>query len=434
MLLFVAWTGEWPLDRDPVLYNGLWRSSFVVFGPLFVSIPGLNLFPWQILLGALVPFALLRPGAFRRRSLVLDGAVVASFVSVALTFLWGFMRGGSAYQAYYQLWRFLAALVIGVILNSVLRRSSDLRALGVTVLLAALIRATLAIYFYWTIVRGRIDPPPPFMTNHDDSLLWVGGLLIAVAWAVASGRRKAWLAAAAVGALLLYAMVLNDRRLVWIELLLAFGVMYFLLPRGVRRRAGRWTLAAAPFVLAYVAVGWGRQEPVFAPVHAISSAGSVEDASSLARQEEIRNLLYTLNVAGNPLLGTGWGVAYLEATSVYTHFGTGFTAVPVPAAQLAAWRGRVRRLRRAVRHLARGPRDRVPGRVRAEGGPATRRPGRRDGERLPAPRVRRSVLRRHRLPVVHRQPPARRGDGLRGEALGLGRGAASRRASRCRGA
>ena len=48
-------------------------------------------------------------------------------------------------------------------------------------------------------------------------------------------------------------------------------------------------------------------EPVFAPVRALSTSGSNEDNSSLARQEEMRNLIYTLSAAGNPLLGTGWG-------------------------------------------------------------------------------------------------------------------------------
>jgi hypothetical protein len=59
---------------------------------------------------------------------------------------------------------------------------------------------------------------------------------------------------------------------------------------------------------------------MFAPVRALSTAGSDEDASSLARLEEIRNLLHTLSSAGNPLLGTGWGIPYQKVTSVYANF------------------------------------------------------------------------------------------------------------------
>ena len=63
-LLFVAWTAEWPLETDRLLYNGLWRSPFQVLGPLFVSVPGVNLFPWQLILIGLAPVCLLWPGAF----------------------------------------------------------------------------------------------------------------------------------------------------------------------------------------------------------------------------------------------------------------------------------------------------------------------------------------------------------------------------------
>jgi hypothetical protein len=319
--LFVAFTAEWPLATDRVLYCGYWRSPLQVLGPLFVSVPGISLFPWQLLLIALVPFCLLWPGAFRKRAWAMDAAIVISFASVAITFLWGWTRGGSPYNAYYQLWRFLVALLIGLLFLSVIRRSRDLKALGLTVLLAALVRGTLCIYFYWEVVRGKIDPPPPYMTTHDDSLLFVAGLLIALSWALARGTGTAWVAAALVSAHLLYAIVLNDRRLAWIELLLVV-VLMFLAPGGrVRRRMTRSLLFAAPVLLVYTVVGWGRQGAVFEPLRALATTSGNEDASTLARQEEVRNLLYTMWTAGNPMLGTGWGVPYQKLTSVYANFG-----------------------------------------------------------------------------------------------------------------
>ena len=320
-LLFVAWTAEWPLATDPILYNGLWRSPFQVLGPLFVSVPGVNLFPWQLILIALAPVCLLWPGAFRKRAWSMDAAIVISFASVALTFVWGWTRGGSPYNAYYQLWRFLVALLVGLLLLSVIRSSRDVKALGFTVLLAALVRGTLCIYFYWEVVHGKIEPPPPYMTTHCDSLLFVAGILISFSWALARGTAPAWIGAALVSAELVYAIVLNDRRLAWIELLLVLGLV-FLLPRGrLRRRTTRSLLLAAPVLLIYAVVGWGREEAVFEPLRAVTSASGNEDASALARQEEVRNLLYTMWVAGNPILGTGWGVPYQKVTSVYANFG-----------------------------------------------------------------------------------------------------------------
>jgi hypothetical protein len=328
VLLFVAWTGEASFERDNTLYCGLWRSPFQVFSPLFTPVRAVLLFPWQLLFVATAPLCLFAAGGWRRRSRVLDGAIAVSIMSIAVTFLWGWLRGASAPQAYYQLWRFLAGLLLALMLPSVIRKAKDLRALAYTILLAALVRGTLAIYFYWAIVRGKIDPTPPYMTNHDDSLLFVCGIIIALSWAVVRGGRVPWLTAVLVNALLLYAVVLNDRRIAWIELVLALALMFLLLPRVKRRRVSRWLLVVAPVILAYVAVGWGRGGAIFAPIKAFATAGSNEDSSSLARQEEVRNLLYTFTTFGNPLLGTGWGVGYKQVTSVYTNFGGAFDEYP----------------------------------------------------------------------------------------------------------
>jgi len=248
---------------------------------------------------------------------------VASFASVAITFLWGVVRGGSGYQAYYQLWRFLTALLVALMLSSVIRRSRDIRALGLTVLLAALVRGTLCIYFYWGIVHGKIDPIPDYMTTHDDTMLFVPGLLIVLSWAITRRSWAAWFLTGLVSAYLLYAILLNDRRLAWMELALGLFVVYSMLPRGgLRRRANRTLLLALPVLLAYFAVGWTSDSPVFAPVRALAvAAGGQQDNSSLARQEEIRNLLYTISANGNPLLGTGWGQPYEKVTSVYANYG-----------------------------------------------------------------------------------------------------------------
>jgi hypothetical protein len=321
-LLFVAWTAEWPLATDGILYCGYWRSPFQVLGPLFVSMPGVNLFPWQLLLLALAPLCLFWPGGAHRPARALDIAILVSVSSVAVTFSWGWVRGASAYNAYYQLWRFLLALLMGLLLVRVMRHSRDLRAVGLTVLLAALVRGTLAIYFYRTIAPS-IVPPPPYMTTHDDTLLFVAGVVIVLSWALARGTWTSGLLALLVSALLFYAITVNNRRLAWIELLLALACVYFMLPRGrLSRRVNQALVAAAPVLLVYVAIGWGRPGAAFAPLQALATAGSNEDASSLARQEEIRNLLYTLSWGGNPLLGTGWGVPYQKVTSVYANFGS----------------------------------------------------------------------------------------------------------------
>lgn len=321
LFLFVGLVGEPPVEFDTQLYNGLWRSPLDVLGPLLVPVPGIGLWPWQIMLFALAPLGLRGFGARGRRSSVLDAAILVSLASVAAGVAWGLLNGGALHQAYYQLWRFLAALLVAIVLVPAIRTSRDLRLLCLTIIAAALVRSVLCIWFYWVEVHGKIVPTPPHMTTHDDSLLFAASLLLMASWGVVRGRFLSWMPAVLAGPVVLYAMVLNNRRLVWIELALACAVIYVLLPRGaLRRRVNVVLPILAPLLLAYVLIGAGREGPVFAPARALTSAGSNENASSLARQEEIRNLLHTLILKGNPLFGTGWGVPYEKRTSVYANF------------------------------------------------------------------------------------------------------------------
>lgn len=319
-LLFVGWVGEWPLEIDTVLYFGKWRSIFVVFAPLFEPVPGISLFPWQLLLFVLAPFCLVTSGA-RRHAREMDRAILVSIACIGVAFLWGVVRGGSPYFAYYQVWRFLAALLIGYMLMSLVRSQRDLLMLGKTLILAALIRATLCIYYFWAYLHDKVKPMPEYVTNHDDSMLWVAATLTISIWAFLKGGRATWILTALVVAYLLYAMVLNDRRIAWVELGMSLPLIYMLIgPGPLRSRINKWLLRAAPLVVIYFVAGIGSDSGVFAPVHALLTTGSNYDPSSLTRQEEARNLLHTLVDRGNPILGTGLGVPYDKAESYWSNY------------------------------------------------------------------------------------------------------------------
>jgi hypothetical protein len=317
VFLFVAWTAERPSDD---MYYADWRSPFEIFGQLFVSLPGINQPIWRVLLVVIAPLCLLQPGAFRKRAWPMDAAILGSLATIALTFLWGMAHGGSAYQSYYQLHSFLTGLFVGVLLLSVVRNRGDMKALGLTVLAAALVRGTLASYFFIVHVWGKdLDPYPMYMTSHSDSLLFVSGILVVLSWAVARMTTPAWFAAAFVTAYLLVAIKVNNRRIAWVELVIivVFAYLHIRSQRRLRRRVNRLLLATAPLLVAYVVLGWGRHGALFAPLRAFSTTtGESEDASSIARNEESLNLVYTFQ--RNPLLGTGWGHPYLEVSSTYT--------------------------------------------------------------------------------------------------------------------
>ena len=323
-LLFIGFVAEVSIEVDDAMYHGLWRSAFVMLAPLVTSVPGISISPWQILLIALLPFCL-GTSTTRQHSREMDRAIFVSVACIALTFLWGLVRGGSAYFAYYQVWHLLAALLIAYLLMSAVRTERDLVSLGKLVVLAALIRATLCIYFFWTHIYGKIYPLPDYVTDHDDSMLWIVAILIVSVWAFLKGGRATWTITGLVVPYMFYAVVLNNRRIAWVELGLAMLLTYFLMgPGPLRSGINRWVLRALPLVLLYIVVGWRSDSAMFAPVHALATTGSNYDASSLTRLEEDRNLLHTLADIGNPILGTGWGRPYDKLESYFSNYRAGW--------------------------------------------------------------------------------------------------------------
>jgi hypothetical protein len=320
-LLLLAWVGEAPIRFDTDLYVGEWRSFLeVITGPLLSPIAGIGLTAWQLLLVALVPFCLGK-SARQLHAREMDRAIFVSLACVACTFAWGLVNGGSAYFAYYQLWRFLAGLLFAYMMMSALRSEDDLVLLGKIMILAALIRSTLCIYYYWSHLRGMTIGFPQYVTDHDDSMLFVTGIEITVMWAMLKQEKKVWVGAVLVSLYILYAMALNRRRLAWLELAFALPLAYILMgPGPLRTRINKWALVLAPLGLAYFIAGTLSTSNLFAPVHAFTTAGSLEDASSLTRDEEIRNLLRTLVDSGNPILGTGWGLPYHKTESFFSNY------------------------------------------------------------------------------------------------------------------
>jgi hypothetical protein len=327
-LVFVGLVAESPVELDAALYCGRWRSIFAILGPIVSPIPGISLTPWQLLLMCMASFSL---GAqnMRRHEPTMDRAIYVALGATAITFLWGLLMGGSAYFAYYQLWRLLLALLLAFIISSVLRTERDLAKLGKMLVLVGLIRATLCIYYYWTYLRGTDDPTCQYVTNHDDTLLFVLVIEITAIWAIMTGGRRAFWIAAFVGAYVLYAIIINNRRLAWVELAFGIPLIYVLIGRGpVRSKINRWAMITAVPAVLYVAVGSVSSSPIFAPVHALFTTGSVTDNSSLARIEEIRNLLRTLFDVGNPIVGTGWGRPYAMVERAYNNYDKAWILAP----------------------------------------------------------------------------------------------------------
>jgi predicted PurR-regulated permease PerM len=104
----------------------------------------------------------------------------------------------------------------------------------------------------------------------------------------------------------------NERRIVWVMILMALFMMYLITPpRGWKRRLSRVVIVAAPVLILYVVAGWNSQSGVFGPVQTIRSVvDTSQDRSAYWR--EVENWSIALSLRERPLLGLGLGGAYTE--------------------------------------------------------------------------------------------------------------------------
>jgi hypothetical protein len=237
-----------------------------------------------------------------------------SLLAVIALCAYGFKRGGDLQMAKLQVQTFLLVLLVAYLSAVSLRGTRDYRLLGGLILTAACSKAIYAI-----LIVAAVPPPPnaphgrlAYATTHGDSMLFATAtVMLIVAFAERPVRRNAWLCAALLP-LLMWGMVANNRRLVWVEV--AAGLMtYWLVSRRsqLKRIAVRGLLLAIPLIVVYVAVGWNSQAKIFAPVQTFRSVGDGEvDASTLYRDLENYNLLATVKLV--PFAGTGFGHPFAE--------------------------------------------------------------------------------------------------------------------------
>src|SRR5262249_35591767 len=152
---------------------------------------------------------------------------------------------------------------------------------------------------------------PEWCTTHSDSVLFISALLILVVRVVELRQRKVAVQSLVLGAVILLAIVLNNRRLAFVSLALALLVMYLALEPSRRKR--KVTMAVAvlvPLLLGYVLVGEEQTSgsALWRPAKSIISVFDQRDTSSLSRDIENENLIYTLQ--HHPILTNGFGHEY----------------------------------------------------------------------------------------------------------------------------
>jgi hypothetical protein len=304
VLLWLALTAE----VEGSVYHGLWSTPLTTLGTLIFKTT-FSIVPWDLLV--LLTTLLSQRGWRKNCVLGLLRSLAITCGGVVALWLWGVLRGGSAYQTYFQLHHFVMGLLVALMVIVVFRTPRQIELLGKVVLAAALYRGCSLLVFFFAVAQ-HLEEPLPYLTDHGDSLLFVAGLFLPIANLMEqrNGRALRWALLAAL--VLVPAMALNNRRIVWLGLAVGLLLSYILLPAGkTRKRVNRALLLLSPALLAYVIAGWGNPVGIFKPVGSISTMfGEHQDTSSMMRDIENHNLIVTLR--SNPLLGTGWGWEYIE--------------------------------------------------------------------------------------------------------------------------
>lgn len=236
------------------------------------------------------------------------GAVVALAV-------WGLAHGGSVEGTFRQTMNLLQLPLIALLFLYALRVPEDLAAIGSIFVVAAILRSLLVIYVYFGVCmpQGITDRPglPEWCTNHSDSVLFVVSILIVGTHAFEQKTKRSIVRALGVSALLLFAIVLNNRRLAFVSLAISPAVVYVALKPSKRKRRVTTALALAiPLGLAYLAIGASINSttPLLKPAKLVMSVLDQTDTSSISRDIENENLIYTMRQS--PLLPTGFGFDY----------------------------------------------------------------------------------------------------------------------------
>jgi hypothetical protein len=227
----------------------------------------------------------------------------------------GFLHGGTLEAQVRQILHLFQLPLIGLLFLYALRVPEDLPAVGTIFVATALVRSALVVWIYFGVFvpEGVTERPghPEWCTTHSDSVLFVISILIVVLHAFEQRTRRTIYRAIGISAIILFAMVLNNRRLAFVSLSIAPAAIYVALkPSKRKRRVTTALIIAIPLILAYILIGSeiNSPSPFLKPAKLVMSVLEQRDSSSQSRDIENENLIYTLRQ--NVFVPTGFGSEY----------------------------------------------------------------------------------------------------------------------------
>jgi O-antigen ligase len=321
VLLALSWCLEAPADiwangrlHTPweMLGRLLWAKLNLVipFSPLVVT--GFDCV--ALLLFVVVVYRHVQKSTIDRVGWVDTPAPLSSFAWLSIAaVLWmalvGLAQGGSFRFVLWQCVRWLYLPILYALMRQGLRGPQDATLVAKVVLGAGLFKAAEAIALRFKFPSIELMS---HATSHHDSVLFATCVAILAALLLEMPTNRNLRLFVFLSPVYLWAMVANNRRLVWVELSIVAVFFWVVTPKlPFKRRLARMAIFSAVPLLLYSGLGWNSQSALFAPVQKLRSVVDANrDASTLWRDLEDFDLIFTY--VENPILGRGFGHPFIE--------------------------------------------------------------------------------------------------------------------------
>jgi hypothetical protein len=297
----------------------MWPANVAWFGTIkeFAGVPGASLSIFTLVTIALLYRAIKgpKPQGWTAPPRFAKNALYVFFATVTLLWVLGVARGGQIDGAFRQTVHLMQLPIVALLFLYALRIPEDLAAIGTAFVATAVVRSFLVMFVYFGVCMpaGITERPgqPEWCTNHSDSVLFVTALIILLTHALEQHSAKVTTRALGLGAIILFAVVLNNRRLAFVSLAAAPVVIYLALRPSHRKRRVTAALAIGiPLLIGYVLIGSeiNSGSALLKPAKLVVSVLDQKDTSAVSRDIENENLIYTLRL--DPVVTKGWGHDY----------------------------------------------------------------------------------------------------------------------------
>jgi hypothetical protein len=311
--------------EDNVDIDLQWRSPLAILGDLLhqridtaLGISGVAVTGTEVVLAFLFAVWVLRRTGSAERvdgssrvkpASVIKPTLVIYLGGVLLAEAMGLARGLPL--APWKLRNLLHPVVLALFFLTAFRAEKDRLMVGRIVVFAAVSKAIQAVVVQ-RIAIAETGGLLAHATSHGDSVLGAVAMFILVADLAERSARKRLFWAALLLPVLIVGAVENNRRLLWVMLLLGLVTWYLVCPmKGWKRAVTRALVLALPVAALYVGVGWNRGGRIFAPVQTLRGVTDTStDRSAFWR--EVENWNISMSLRERPILGLGLGGEYTE--------------------------------------------------------------------------------------------------------------------------